>query len=84
MERVEAIFIKHFSNSNPGKGMKILRQKTMREKHRLTFTLGQVSATICIFIYLKFIKHLVGLIFLFGPMAVAIDANKVDCNKAWS
>ena len=57
MERVEATFVKYFSNSNRRKGMKILRQKTKREKHRLTFTLGQVSATICIFIYLKIMKH---------------------------
>ena len=58
MERVEATFIKHFSNSNPRKGMKILRQK-LREKSIdiLLRTLGQVFATICIFIYLKFMKH---------------------------
>ncbi|XP_030956499.1 phosphate transporter PHO1 homolog 3-like [Quercus lobata] len=40
MERVEATFIKHFSNSNRTKGMKILRPKAMRERHRTTFTTG--------------------------------------------
>ncbi|KAL0003804.1 hypothetical protein SO802_011365 [Lithocarpus litseifolius] len=40
MERVEATFIKHFSNSNRTKGMKILRPMAMRERHRTTFTTG--------------------------------------------
>ncbi|XP_050277234.1 phosphate transporter PHO1 homolog 3-like isoform X6 [Quercus robur] len=40
MERVEATFIKHFSNSNHTKGMKILRPKAMRERHRTTFNTG--------------------------------------------
>nr|POE46196.1 phosphate transporter pho1 like 3 [Quercus suber] len=40
MERVEATFIKHFSNSNRTKGMKILRPKAMRERHGTTFTTG--------------------------------------------
>ncbi|KAJ9709368.1 hypothetical protein PVL29_001035 [Vitis rotundifolia] len=40
MERVESTFIKHFSNSNRGKGMKILRQKAKKENHKVTFTLG--------------------------------------------
>ncbi|KAM3754583.1 hypothetical protein ACB098_03G176400 [Castanea mollissima] len=40
MERVEATFIKHFSNSNRTKGMKILRPKAMRERHRTTFSTG--------------------------------------------
>ncbi|KAF3953955.1 hypothetical protein CMV_020640 [Castanea mollissima] len=40
MERVEATFIKHFSNSNRTKGMKILRPKATRERHRTTFSTG--------------------------------------------
>ncbi|PSS28758.1 Phosphate transporter like [Actinidia chinensis var. chinensis] len=40
MDRVEASFIKHFSNSNRSKGMTILRAKVKREKHRVTFSLG--------------------------------------------
>ncbi|KAM4089564.1 hypothetical protein ACB094_07G162700 [Castanea mollissima] len=40
MERVETTFIKHFSNSNRTKGMKILRPKAMRERHRTTFSTG--------------------------------------------
>ncbi|KAK7825610.1 phosphate transporter pho1 like protein 3 [Quercus suber] len=40
MERVEATFIKHFSNSNHTKGMKILRPNSMRERHRTTFSTG--------------------------------------------
>ncbi|WJZ81163.1 hypothetical protein VitviT2T_001017 [Vitis vinifera] len=40
MERVEATFIKHFSNSNRTKGMKILRPQARKERHRLTFSLG--------------------------------------------
>ncbi|KAH7858539.1 hypothetical protein Vadar_025108 [Vaccinium darrowii] len=40
MDRVEATFIKHFSNSNRGKGMNILRPKVKIERHRITFSLG--------------------------------------------
>ncbi|CAN6574751.1 unnamed protein product [Malus baccata var. baccata] len=40
MERVESTFIKHFANGNRRKGMKTLRPKTKREKHRNTFFLG--------------------------------------------
>ncbi|XP_042057039.1 phosphate transporter PHO1 homolog 3-like [Salvia splendens] len=40
LERVEATFIKHFSNSNRSKGMNILRPKRKRETHRITFSTG--------------------------------------------
>ncbi|XP_027347383.1 phosphate transporter PHO1 homolog 3-like isoform X2 [Abrus precatorius] len=40
MERVEKVFIKHFSNSNRNKGMSILRPKRKRERHRITFSMG--------------------------------------------
>lgn len=40
MERVEATFIKHFSNSNRRKGMGILRPKAKKERHRVTFSTG--------------------------------------------
>ncbi|KAJ1405806.1 SPX domain [Sesbania bispinosa] len=40
MERVENVFIKHFSNSNRNKGMSILRPKAKRERHRTTFSMG--------------------------------------------
>ncbi|XP_050203478.1 phosphate transporter PHO1 homolog 3-like [Mercurialis annua] len=40
MGRVEATFIKHFSNSNRRKGMSVLRPKAKREKHRTTFSMG--------------------------------------------
>ncbi|CAJ1939798.1 unnamed protein product [Sphenostylis stenocarpa] len=40
MERVENVFIKHFSNSNRNKGMSILRPKPKRERHRITFFMG--------------------------------------------
>ncbi|KAK4749218.1 hypothetical protein SAY87_026667 [Trapa incisa] len=40
MERVEATFIKHFSNGNRSEGMKILRPTAKRERHRITFLLG--------------------------------------------
>ncbi|CAN1187784.1 Phosphate transporter PHO1 homolog 3 [Linum perenne] len=43
MERVEATFIKHFSNANRSKGMNILRPKAKRERHRTTFTMGFLS-----------------------------------------
>ncbi|XP_013609765.1 PREDICTED: phosphate transporter PHO1 homolog 5-like isoform X4 [Brassica oleracea var. oleracea] len=40
MERVEAMFIKHFTNANRTKGMNILRPKAKRERHRITFSTG--------------------------------------------
>ncbi|KAK8579596.1 hypothetical protein V6N13_142779 [Hibiscus sabdariffa] len=40
MERVEATFIKHFSNANRTKGMNFLRPKAKTERHRITFSTG--------------------------------------------
>ncbi|XP_030464320.1 phosphate transporter PHO1 homolog 9 [Syzygium oleosum] len=40
MERVEAAYIKHFAYGNRRKGMRTLRPKAKREKHRITFFLG--------------------------------------------
>ncbi|RID45342.1 hypothetical protein BRARA_I02080 [Brassica rapa] len=40
MERVEATFIKHFTNANRTKGMNILRPQAQRERHRITFSTG--------------------------------------------
>ncbi|RZC57157.1 hypothetical protein C5167_004461 [Papaver somniferum] len=40
MDRVEASFIKHFSKSNRGKGMHILRSKKKKERHTTTFSSG--------------------------------------------
>ncbi|KAL5722914.1 hypothetical protein ACHQM5_006374 [Ranunculus cassubicifolius] len=44
MERVQATFIKHFSNSNRRRGMKILRFKEKKELHGTTFSLGRLYA----------------------------------------
>lgn len=43
MERVEATFIKHFANANRAKGMNILRPKAKRERHRITFSTGNIK-----------------------------------------
>ncbi|VFQ64489.1 unnamed protein product [Cuscuta campestris] len=43
LDRVESIFIKHFSNSNRRKGMKKLRPMPKSEKHRVTFFSGFFS-----------------------------------------
>ncbi|KAG9146923.1 hypothetical protein Leryth_021560 [Lithospermum erythrorhizon] len=40
LNRVEEIFVKHFSNSNRRDGMKLLRPKRRREQHRITFFSG--------------------------------------------
>ncbi|TXG56549.1 hypothetical protein EZV62_017862 [Acer yangbiense] len=40
MERVEVTFVKHFLNVNRTKGMNVLRPKTKRERHRITFSTG--------------------------------------------
>ncbi|CAL5396460.1 unnamed protein product [Camellia sinensis] len=51
MERVEATFIKHFANSNQRKGLNILRPRAMRERHRVTFTLGFLFGCTIAFIF---------------------------------
>ena len=55
MERVEKTFIKHFANSNRGKGMNILRPKPKREKHRITFSMGKNQDLSLIQTYYSFI-----------------------------
>ncbi|CAA7031202.1 unnamed protein product [Microthlaspi erraticum] len=40
MERVEAAFIKHFTNANRAKGMNTLRPQVKLERHRTTFSTG--------------------------------------------
>ncbi|XP_023878502.2 phosphate transporter PHO1 homolog 10 [Quercus suber] len=40
LERVETTFIKNFSKSNRREGMKLLRPKAKRERHRVTFFSG--------------------------------------------
>lgn len=40
IERVEAVFIKHFCNENRGQGMNTLRPKAKRDKHRVSFFVG--------------------------------------------
>ncbi|KAJ4901203.1 Phosphate transporter PHO1-like protein 5 [Raphanus sativus] len=47
IERVEATFIKHFTNGNRTKGMNILRPKAKRERHRVTFSTGFLAG--CVF-----------------------------------
>ncbi|OMP03420.1 hypothetical protein CCACVL1_02428 [Corchorus capsularis] len=58
MERVEATFIKHFSNSNHSKGMNKLRPKTKRERHRISFCSGLlVGCTAALVLSLIMITH---------------------------
>ncbi|KAJ6987589.1 phosphate transporter PHO1 [Populus alba x Populus x berolinensis] len=58
MERVEATFIKHFSNSNRSKGMRVLRTKAKKERHRTTFYMGFFSGcTVALLIALVLIVH---------------------------
>ncbi|KAM0006886.1 putative SPX domain-containing protein [Helianthus debilis subsp. tardiflorus] len=40
IERVEAVFIKHFCNGDRQQGMNTLRPKSKREKHRVSFFVG--------------------------------------------
>ncbi|XP_042498011.1 phosphate transporter PHO1 homolog 3-like isoform X2 [Macadamia integrifolia] len=58
MERVEATFIKHFSNSNHRKGINILRPKEKRERHRTTFSIGFLAGgTTALLVALLLIIH---------------------------
>ncbi|XVF77860.1 hypothetical protein PTKIN_Ptkin14bG0081200 [Pterospermum kingtungense] len=58
MERVEATFIKHFSNSNRSKGMNKLRPKSKKERHRISFSTGFfVGCTAALVLALVLIIH---------------------------
>uniref|UniRef100_A0A2K1YV96 SPX domain-containing protein n=1 Tax=Populus trichocarpa TaxID=3694 RepID=A0A2K1YV96_POPTR len=58
MERVEATFIKHFLNSNRSKGMRVLRPKGKKERHRITFYMGFFSGcTVALLIALVLIVN---------------------------
>ncbi|XWS10668.1 hypothetical protein CRYUN_Cryun38cG0017000 [Craigia yunnanensis] len=58
MERVEATFIKHFSNSNRSKGMNKLRPKSKKERHRISFSTGfLVGCTAALTLALILIIH---------------------------
>ena len=46
MERVEASFIKHFANANRRHGMRDLRPRAKRDKHRVTFFVGKMLGTV--------------------------------------
>ncbi|CAM8885716.1 unnamed protein product [Rhodiola kirilowii] len=62
IERVEATFIKHFTNSNRSKGMSILRPKPKREKHTVSvltgFLAGGTTALIVALILIIRARHL--------------------------
>ncbi|KAF6148143.1 hypothetical protein GIB67_011918 [Kingdonia uniflora] len=59
IERVEATFIKHFSNANRRKGMSTLRPKAKQERHRITFFFGLFTGcSIALLIALVMILHL--------------------------
>ncbi|KAI3900184.1 hypothetical protein MKW92_004926 [Papaver armeniacum] len=58
MDRVESSFIKHFSKSNRGKGMHILRSKKKKERHSTTFSSGfffgcTISLLICLILVIN-------------------------------
>ncbi|XP_010258279.1 PREDICTED: phosphate transporter PHO1 homolog 3-like isoform X2 [Nelumbo nucifera] len=74
MERVEATFIKHFTNSNRSKGINILKPKAKAERHRITFLIGLFTGcTIALIVALVVIIHLKKLITLQGS-AVYMDS----------
>ncbi|CAA7051891.1 unnamed protein product [Microthlaspi erraticum] len=62
MSRVEATFIKHFANGNHREGMKCLRPKARREKHRVTYFLGFLSGcAVALAIAITVLIHIRGL-----------------------
>ncbi|KAL9352089.1 hypothetical protein Peur_054769 [Populus x canadensis] len=74
MERVEATFIKHFSNSNRRNGMRVLRPKAKKERHRITFYMGFFSGcTVALIIALVLIvKAMFPLYSLFGLIVLHV------------
>ncbi|CAH2044974.1 unnamed protein product [Thlaspi arvense] len=62
MSRVEATFIKHFANGNHREGMKCLRPKAKREKHRITYFLGFLSGcAVALAVAITVLVHIRGL-----------------------
>ncbi|CAH8290010.1 unnamed protein product [Eruca vesicaria subsp. sativa] len=62
MSRVEATFIKHFAHGNHREGMKCLRTKAKREKHRITYFLGFFSGcTVALAIAITVLVHIRGI-----------------------
>ncbi|CAF2143785.1 BnaA02g29650D [Brassica napus] len=62
MSRVEATFIKHFANGNHREGMKCLRTKAKREKHRITYFLGFLSGcAVALAIAISVLVHIRGI-----------------------
>ncbi|KAL0692533.1 hypothetical protein Bca4012_059713 [Brassica carinata] len=62
MSRVEATFIKHFANGNHRDGMKCLRPKAKREKHRITYFLGFLSGcAVALAIAITVLVHIRGI-----------------------
>ncbi|KAL0827907.1 hypothetical protein Bca101_051585 [Brassica carinata] len=62
MSRVEATFIKHFANGNHREGMKCLRTKAKREKHRITYLLGFLSGcAVALAIAISVLVHIRGI-----------------------
>ncbi|ESQ32597.1 hypothetical protein EUTSA_v10005314mg [Eutrema salsugineum] len=62
MPRVEATFIKHFANGNHREGMKCLRPKAKREKHRITYFLGFFSGcAVALAIAITVLVHIRGI-----------------------
>ncbi|XWS27549.1 hypothetical protein CRYUN_Cryun26dG0125500 [Craigia yunnanensis] len=58
MQRVEVTYIKHFSNSNRSKGMNMLRPKSKKERHIITFCTGFfVGCTAALILALILIIH---------------------------
>ncbi|KAE8733482.1 Phosphate transporter PHO1-like protein 3 [Hibiscus syriacus] len=58
MERVEATFIKHFSNSNRSNCMNKLRPKKKKERHRISFSTGFFAGcTVALVLALVLIIH---------------------------
>ncbi|CAH8357582.1 unnamed protein product [Eruca vesicaria subsp. sativa] len=62
MSRVEATFIKHFAHGNHREGMKCLRTKAKREKHRITYFLGFFSGcAVALAIAITVLVHIRGI-----------------------
>ncbi|KZV43407.1 hypothetical protein F511_21999 [Dorcoceras hygrometricum] len=61
--RVEATFVKHFSNGNRRKGVKLLKTRSKIERHRTTFLLGILTGcSVALLVSIIVVIHARGLI----------------------
>nr|GEU30294.1 hypothetical protein [Tanacetum cinerariifolium] len=82
MERVEASFIKHFANANRRHGMRDLRPRAKRDKHRVTFLVGCFfGCSIALVLAIILTVHARGLLKSEGPLSSVLPNLDMEMDE---